>query len=41
MRQIKWLILVAVSGCITWNGILIKVGEVFRYEVYPLSRLFN
>ncbi len=41
MIWVKWIILTAVLSIVLWNGIQIKVGNVFSSELYSLGRFFN
>jgi len=41
MEYIERLILIAILCLIIWNGIEIKIGKLFSYELYPFKRFFK
>ena len=34
-------VVAAIVSCVIWHGLTIKVGAIFSYEIYPLSRFFK
>ena len=39
--MIEWVVFILLLSIAIWNGIEIKIGKVFSYELYPLKRFFK